>query len=401
MTNMFDMQRFCQKYPQICFVKRWELRQGTVFQLGQCEAIIESLKYLPLSPDIRSEMLQVSLIKGAMATTAIEGNTLSETEVKLIQEGKSELPPSRKYLEQEVKNVLDALNAILSDVVEKDAIASITPDIILTFNRYVGRDLGTAFESVPGRFREHEVVVGAYRPPDHRDVEPLVGKMCEWLRREFGFSPDAKQGFCTSVIEAIVAHVYLVWIHPFGDGNGRTARLLEFYLLLRGGLPDICSHILSNHYNETRTEYYRQLGNAGKTNDLSDFISYAVQGLLDGLNEILFKAQDYQMKVCWKNYVHTQFDALKVLKPVRKRCIVLLTELELFKPYRLQELLLASTRIATTYGANALRTIARDVKMLCARDLLIREEDGTYRINAHILFERLPRCRRPIPSRPS
>ena len=69
--------------------------------------------------------------EGAMATTAIEGNTLSEEEVRLIQEGKSTIPPSRKYLEQEVKNVLDALNTILADVVERNAIVSVTPEMIM------------------------------------------------------------------------------------------------------------------------------------------------------------------------------------------------------------------------------------------------------------------------------
>jgi len=226
---MFDFQKHLQKFPQICFQKRWEISPNTMFQLGQCEAIVESLRFLPLSPQVRAEMLRVSLVKGAMATTAIEGNTLSEEEVRLIQEGKSTIAPSRKYLEQEVKNVLDALNTILTDVVERNAISSVTPEMIKAFNKFVGRDLGDAFESVPGQFREHEVVVGAYRPPDHRDVVPLVGMMCDWLRKEFGFAEESSPDFYTGVIEAIVAHVYLVWIHPFGDGNGRSARLLEFY----------------------------------------------------------------------------------------------------------------------------------------------------------------------------
>ena len=68
-----------------------------------------------------------------------------------------------------------------------------------------------------------------------------------------------KQSFQDPVIQAIVAHVYIAMIHPFGDGNGRTARLIEFYILLRAGLPDMASHILSNHYNDTRQEYYRRL----------------------------------------------------------------------------------------------------------------------------------------------
>ena len=391
---MFDLQKHLQKFQQICFQKRWEILPNTMFQLGQCAAIVESLRFLPLSPQVRGEMLQVSLVKGAMATTAIEGDTLSEEEVRLIQEGKSTIPPSRKYLEQEVKNVLDALNTILADVVERNAIASVTPEMIKAFNKQVGHDLGDAFESVPGQFREHEVVVGAYRPPDHRDVTPLVEKMCEWLRREFGFSEDAEPDFYTGVIEAIVAHVYLVWIHPFGDGNGRSARLLEFYLLLRGGLPDICSHILSNHYNDTRSEYYRQLGNAGKKNDLTDFIAYAVRGLLDGLRGILFKSQNHQLKAYWKNYIHAELDAMRILKPVRKRCAVLLSELELFKDYQFAELAIATPAVATAYPVSMQRALSRDVKMLVQKNLLLVNEDGRYRINTDILLARLPRCRR-------
>jgi len=391
---MFDFQKHLQKYRQICFERRWGLSAHTMFQLGQCEAIVGSLRYLPLSPQVRSEMLQVSFVKGAMATTAIEGNTLSEEDVRLIQEGRANIPPSRKYLEQEVKNVLDALNAILADVVENNRIASVTPEVVKSFNRFVGHDLGDAFESVPGQFREHEVVVGAYRPPEHRDVMPLVDMMCDWLKKEFGFAEESKPSFYNSVIEAVVAHVYLVWIHPFGDGNGRTARLLEFYLLLRGGLPDICSHILSNHYNNTRTEYYRQLGKAGKENDLTAFIEYAVQGLLDGLRDILSKAQNHQLKSYWQNYVHAQLDAMRILKPVRKRCIVLLTELDLFKGYRLAEIPVATPLIANAYPANACRTLSRDIRMLVAKGMLTVDEAGLYRINSAVLLDRLPRCRK-------
>jgi Fic family protein len=73
------------------------------------------------------------------------------------------------------------------------------------------------------------------------------------------------------------------FIHPFGDGNGRTGRLIEFYILLRSGAPIITSHILSNFYNETRPEYYRQFENARKKKDLTEFLQYAVLGYRDGL----------------------------------------------------------------------------------------------------------------------
>src|SRR5690606_18248615 len=134
--------------------------------------------------------------------------------------------------------------------------------------------------------RNRNVVVGTYRCPDASDVEGLVESLCGWLLKEFRFD-RGNQTFADIVIQAIVSHVYLEWIHPFSDGNGRTGRLLEFYILLRGGNPDIASHILSNHYNETRSEYYRQLDNATKKRNLAEFIEYALQGFRDGLMETL------------------------------------------------------------------------------------------------------------------
>ena len=111
-------------------------------------------------------------------------------------------------------------------------------------------------------------------------------RFCEWMKETFRYE-EGQQSFSEQVLQAIVAHVYLAMIHPFGDGNGRTARLIEFYILLRAGLPDIASHILSNHYNDTRQEYYRQLDLCVRERDLSGFIRYAVLGFRDGLKSVL------------------------------------------------------------------------------------------------------------------
>jgi hypothetical protein len=68
-----------------------------------------------------------------------------------------------------------------------------------------------------------------------------------------------------AILKAMVAHLYLAWTHPFGDGNGRTARLIEFHILLSAGVPSPAAHLFSNHYNQTRAEYYRQLDRASKS----------------------------------------------------------------------------------------------------------------------------------------
>jgi Fic family protein len=95
-----------------------------------------------------------------------------------------------------------------------------------------------------------------------------------------------------AILKAVVAHLYLAWIHPFGDGNGRTARLVEFQILLSSGVPSPAAHLLSNHYNQTRSEYYRQLDRASKSGgELAPFIEYGARGFVAGLPLPLGSAQ--------------------------------------------------------------------------------------------------------------
>lgn len=365
-----------EKYPHISFHKSWDLTEKTVFQLGECSAIVKSLEYLPLDPAVRQKLLNVSLIKGAQATTAIEGNTLSEDEVLAISNGEK-LPESRKYLEIEVKNVLDALNVIFSEVVEKNQTAYVSPDLICKFHQLIGKDLGVHFESIPGRFRENNVAVGTYRAPDYSYVPQLMRNLSAWLKEEFAFKHDEEQDFAEFILESIVTHVYIAWIHPFGDGNGRTARLMEFYLLLRSGMPNICSHILSNHYNLTRNEYYRQLEQAGKTRNLTEFIKYAIQGFLDGLNEVLLDVQRHQISNAWKNYVYEFFDdaSRKMNEPKKKRLRSIVLSMDFPKDYSLTGIQQINIDIAATYKNLSDRTINRDIEELIEMELLVQADE--------------------------
>ncbi len=138
------------------------------------------------------------------------------------------------------------------------------------------------------------------------DVRTLSSRsFCEFLKNEFKFE-SGNNTFIDVIIEAIVAHVYIEWIHPFGDGNGRTGRLVEFYILLRGGLPDIALHILSNHYNFTRNEYYRQLQKSSESRNLTEFIRYAIVGLRDGLEKTLSTIQQCQIEITWMKFIYDE-----------------------------------------------------------------------------------------------
>jgi len=364
---------YSKTHPHISFKDIWMLNEDIIFMLGQCKSIIRIISEIPLPPKERERLLLVSLRKGAQATTAIEGNTLTDDEIARIDEGES-LPPSREYLEIEVKNILEALNSIREDVILNDKSAVITPELIKNFHYCVGKNLGDHFKAIPGQFRQNNVIVGQYRPPESTDVIKLMQKLCDWMRETFHYE-EGNTDFIDQVIQAIVFHVYIAWIHPFGDGNGRTARLVEFYILLRAGLPDIASHILSNFYNNTREEYYRQLEIAGREADLSKFIRYAVQGFRDGLTEALYIFQGNILKIAWKNYIYEALDSKKASgksKAIVKRRRNVALHFPTDKFYGIDELLESNPVFIREYAMCSPVTRARDLKELEKLNLIYK-----------------------------
>lgn len=370
------------KYSHIQFRKHWQIDNSCAYLLGECSALVQAISNIPLKPEYRKKLLQVSLIKGAQATTAIEGNTLTEEEIKKIQEG-WKVPVSREYQEIEVKNVIDALNTLLEEIIIHTKTRIIAIETIKDFHRMIGKNLGKHLDAIPGQFRTDNRYVGQYRAPDYSHVSELMGNLCEWLKKEFHF--EQGQDFSTAVIQAIITHVYLEWIHPFGDGNGRTGRLLEFYILLRAGLPNIVSHVLSNFYNNTRMEYYRQLKQAKEKNNLTFFIEYAVQGFRDGLKENLNIIQESQFSIFWQHNIYETFADLKYTKKgafKRKRALML--QMPLNKEFTVDEILELSPDVAKKYARYGRATVLRDLKELQELNLL-RKVGRNYMANTKIL----------------
>ncbi|MCD6584669.1 MAG: Fic family protein [Desulfobacteraceae bacterium] len=375
------------RYKHISFQKEWEIDHEISYMLGECDAYVRAITDTPLKPEHRGKLLHLSLIKGAQATTAIEGNTLSEEEIEKLAEGWT-LPPSKEYLEIEVRNILEAFNFLLHEIVSGGKTQIITPEVIKDFHRMIGKNLGEHLDAVPGRFRQDNRVVGTYRAPDYKYVPELIEKLCRWLRKEFHYNDG--QNFPTSVIQAMITHVYIEWIHPFGDGNGRTGRLLEFYILLRAGLPNIVSHILSNFYNQTRPEYYRQLDQARKNKNLTGFIKYAVRGFRDGLKENLTVIQESQFFIFWHYFIYEVFADVKYTKKTafkRKRDLIL--QMPINKEFDVDEILELTPIIAKTYATVNRATVLRDLKELQELNLLIKI-GRKFQANTRILKSLMP-----------
>jgi len=342
--------------------------------LGEAASKCEHISGVPLRPATAEQLHLLYLAKGVAATTAIEGNSLSEEQVLQHIEGTLKLPPSKEYLAQEVENIIAACNKITVHLRDNDA--ALTPERIKLFNKQVLDKLTIDEGVVPGEIRTHSVVVGSvYRGAPAEDCDYLLDRLCQWLNST-DFEPTTGMDTVYAIIKAVIAHIYLAWIHPFGDGNGRTARLTEFQILLSAGVPTPTAHLLSNHYNQTRSEYYRQLDQASKTGgDVTAFLVYAVQGFVDGLQEQLQRIRQQQWDVIWENYVHDRFHNKTSPSDIRQRNLVLdLSNSAVpVPPQKINEL---SPRLAKAYANKTQKTVQRDLNILEKIGLIERTPDG-------------------------
>ena len=237
---------------------------------------------------------------------------------------------------------------------------------------------GTNYEShvAPGQVRDYSVGVSDYRGAPAEDCEYLVYRLAEWLESDTFRSDVPEIQFALVVASAIYAHLYVAWLHPFGDGNGRTARLVEFLILARSGLvPLPATHLLSNHYNLTRDQYYRELRASSQTGDTSRFIGYAMQGLIDGIRDQIKEVMTQQFEVAWINYVHETMGRFPS-SPARDRQRTLVLAMPSGKVIPQNELAGLSPKLAALYAKTGPRTLRRDVNRLREVGLLVRRPTG-------------------------
>ena len=269
------------------------------------------------------------------------------------------------------------------------ASVNLTVPAIKEFNRLVLQDLALDDGTVPGQVRQHSVGVGRYRGAPPEECENLLQRLCDWLNGMVFDVSEESDVVLYAIAKAALAHLYLAWIHPFGDGNGRTARLVEFQILVGAGVPMPSAHLLSNHYNETRTEYYRELDRASASGgDIVPFVHYAVRGFVDGLRRQLLIIREQQWDVAWRSYVHERFPDSSSPSDVRRRRLVLDLSRER-EPVRYRQLMEVSPRVARAYAGKTIRTLARDRNALEKMELLRRTPEG-YVANRNLILAFLP-----------
>lgn len=359
----------------------------TWIDLGAIQSKCEHVANVMVAPEVGRRLLTLYLAKGVAATTAIEGNTLSEKEVLRRIRTKKPLPKSKEYLGKEIDNIVNACNIVTKEMIDDAMDCTVTPEQIKRFNELVLRGLLLPEGVVPGKTRDYSVGVADYRGAPYQDCEYLLQRLCQWINS----LSSSQNSVAIAIIRAVLAHLYLAWIHPFGDGNGRTARLMEFQIFLGVGMPTVASHLLSNHYNQTRSEYYRQLSLASKTADVLPFIRYAVQGLVDQLDQQIKRIREYQHAVVWKDHAYDKFRDQKTAPAHRQRQLAL----ELGKrkaPLAIAAITRLSPELSEAYSGKTRKTITRDLTALHRAGLIIRRRHSVA-ANKRSLKAFLPRRR--------
>jgi Fic family protein len=360
--------------------------------IGEARSKCEHVAGVPLKPRLAEKLHTTYLVKGVMATTAIEGNPLTAKEVERELRGELELPPSREYQRIEVANMIACFNRIADDLSRGRAVAKISSELICQFNRQALAGLEIPDGGVAGEVPTYAVGVGSYRGAPRADCPFLLQRLCDWLNEEFRALDEHLGEVGVAVIKAVVAHLYLAWIHPFPDGNGRTARLLEFYILLHAGVPLPSAHLLSDHYNTTRMKYYHRLQEASLRRDVVGFLTYAVEGFVDELRQQIAAIKSQQQHTAWIDYLYEIFDAKSAAETRQRKLVVALTWN--VKPVPRRQIRNFDGRVAELYYGKTEKTVTRDLNALLSKGLIEAGSQG-FRATPERVLQFLPLARPP------
>ena len=226
-----------------------------------------------ISPDIDDKMHERVKADQICHSNAIAGIHFGANGAPTNQNHQSESKSAHGPEARNLGNALDYIHRLSSNIDSHVSIQQIREIHILIsegIDEYKG-----------GQYRPDQNAIGGspYSTPDRFDAEREMEYLSEWLRNT---SSDPNSDV---IRNAAAAHVWLVQVHPFVDGNGRTSRCLMNLILKRGGVPSVAIR------EEDRVAYYDSLKEADAS-DLTPFLELLADRLADALDEYETFASD-------------------------------------------------------------------------------------------------------------
>ncbi|TWB21270.1 Fic family protein [Nitrospirillum amazonense] len=262
---------------------------GITKALMSIEAARQTILALPIDIDMLASLRETARLVATHYSTQIEGNRLTQAEVHQILAGTH--IPGRERDQTEVRNYYRAIE-------EVERLAQ-RPDVpgerdVRRLHGLVmhGKATPTPYRDGQNVIREAATGLIIYMPPEAADVPALMADLMAWIQMEM----DRDE--LPAPIIAAIAHYQFATIHPYYDGNGRTARLLTTLLLHNAGYGLKGIYSLDEYYARNLQGYYRALTVGPSHNyymgraeaDITGFIAYFCEGMADAFAAVRFQA---------------------------------------------------------------------------------------------------------------
>lgn len=344
--------------------------QKAVVKAEKAYAIFEGHSLLP---DMIAQLEEEFQRKSIHGTAAIEGNPLTEDQVGNILKNRDRGIKNRS--EQEVRNIQRAYEMLDA----KTGQIHISEHDITSFHSVLMQDID---ESNPGKYRHKRVTVGDTAhggidtpPYRYHDIKLLMKEFIEFIN-----SPDVVR--LNPIILGALAHYHLAIIHPFLDGNGRTARIIEA-LILSSSRMKYMPKLLSYYYHLNIDDYYWSFSRTRKekSRDITHFLSFVCEGVIKSLQYAGDKIIGYITTVLLKEHFRSLREKRMI---VQRQHELLQTLLKTSEPITFHDLL-TKPPYSLLYRNVSERTVRRDIAKLIKLNLICLSEDGKYNLNRDIL----------------
>lgn len=297
----------------------------------------------------------------SIGSARIEGN--KTTIAEYIETKLDDKAPERQEI-KEIRNIEKAMTFIEENVNEY----SIDRMFLSEMHKMIVSGLvappNGEGDRTPGDYRESNVKIANsnHKPPDWTTVPDYMKELLDFIQEQNESKYD--------LLKTAIAHHRFVWIHPFGNGNGRTVRLLTYAMLVKLGFNVNVGRILNPAavFCSNRDDYYTYLSKAdsGNDGDILDWCKYVLTGLKDEIEKI-DKLLDYdflkkEILVPAINFSSER----KMVTPIEAKILKRVVEHQKIKAGDLKDI------FAGKLGAE----ISRQIKRLIERKMLMPEHEG-------------------------